>query len=227
MHSLARTTLLAAGFLAGSLSTAIAVPAYNETVIHDTTTNVEIDLDASTVLCSAADYGALFLKILIPELANLTLLDHQNTGAGAPCVAAGSCAPGNMPEDIINSSCPTETVAINVLALRADSTDSDTQTCETYLIEKVKVTIRGVDFFHQREALLGSRPFADCVTSTVAPEPEPVTPDRVDPDDDKADQYSAQEPSGGGCSSTGAPGSSGLAVLLLGSLVAGGRRRRQ
>ncbi len=219
---MARTTLLAAGLLAGSLSTAAAVPAWNETVIHDTTTSVEIALNDDSVLCSSADYGALFLKILIPDLAKLTLLDHQNTGAGAPCVAAGSCQPGNMPSDIINSSHPTETVAIKVLAVRADQSDSDAQTCETFLIEKVNVTIRGVDFFHQREAPLGSRPFADCVTSTVVPEPEPVTPEPVDPDS-KTDYGQVIEEPSGGCSATRS-GSSGL-ILMLGALVALRRRR--
>lgn len=227
MHSLTRTTLLAAGLVAGSISTAAALPTYNETVVHDTTTNVELDLNASTVLCSSADYGALFLKVLIPDLSRLTLLDHQNTGAGAPCVAAGACQPGHMPEDIINPTHPKETVAVNVKAVRADEADADTQTCETYLVEKVHVTIRGVDFIHERQVALGSRAYSDCVTSTVAPDPDPVAPDPVIPDDDKTDKDNATDPSGAGCSATGTGSGSGLAVLLLGTMMTLTRRRRR
>lgn len=193
---------------------ALATPVFNETVVHDTTTSVEIDLNASTVLCSSADYGALFLKVGIPKLAALTLLDHQNVGAGAPCVSAGSCYPGHEPTDILDPTKPTETVAINVKAVRLDEADADTQTCTTTLIERVHVNIRGFDFFHEREAPLGSRAFADCV-STVAP----VT----DEDQPADDPGSVNEPKSGGCSASG--GGSGL-LLALGALVTLRRRRR-
>ncbi len=115
--------------------------------------------------------------------------------------------------------------------VRGDEADADTQTCETYLFEKVHVTIRGVDFIHERQAPLGSRAYSDCVTSSVAPDPDPVTPDPVTPDpvtpdDDKTDKDTIKDPSGAGCSATGTGSSSGLAVLLLGTLVPLTRRRR-
>jgi uncharacterized protein (TIGR03382 family) len=236
MHSIARTTHtvlgLVLGLAASSVSTAAAAPTYFETTVHDTTTSVEVDLNNQTVLCSAADYGATFLKILIPDLAKLTLLDHQNTGAGAPCVASGPCEPGNLPADIIDPADPTETVQINVKAVRGDSADDVAQTCETGLTETVKVTIRGVDFFHQRFAPLGQRPYADCVTSSIEPqEPDPTTdpdpdPDTTtDPDQGKADTDDKVEEPSGGCNAAGS-GSSSLAVLALGLVGFVGRRRR-
>jgi hypothetical protein len=194
---------------------ALASPVFNETLVHDTTTTVEIDLNPSTVLCSSADYGALFLKIGIPELAALTLLDHQNVGAGAPCVSAGACEPGKEPEDILDADKPTEAVAINVKAIRLDEADADAQTCTTTLIERVHVNVRGFDFLHERHAPLGSRPFADCVSTTA-----PITDE---PDDQPADDPGVvEEPKTGGCSTTG--GTSGL-VLALGALLTLRRRR--
>lgn len=157
-----RTSFLAVALLASSASLAAAETTYTETLIHDTTTQVDVQLDASTVLCSAADYGALYLKVGMPELAKLTLLDHQNIGAGAPCVAAGVCEQGHMPEDIIDAAHPTENVAINVKAVRFDEADSVAKTCTTTLIERVHVNIRGFDFTHERQAPLGSRKFEDC-----------------------------------------------------------------
>jgi MYXO-CTERM domain-containing protein len=193
---------------------AFATPVFNETLVHDTTTTVEIDLNASTVLCSSADYGALFLKIGIPKLAALTLLDHQNIGAGAPCVSAGACYPGHEPADILDPSKPTETVAINVKAFRLDEADAAAQTCTTTLIERVHVNVRGFDFLHERQAPLGSRPFADCDSSNVAP---------TDPDQPADDPGSVDEPKTGGCSTTGGTGG---VLLALGALVAIRRRRR-
>jgi len=195
----------------------------NETVVHDTTTDVTVTLDDQTVLCSSADYGALFLKVLIPQLASLTLLDHQNTGAGAPCVAAGLCEPGNEPSDIIDDDEPTETVALNVKAVRQDLVDETAQTCDTYLIERVNVTIRGVAFTHERTAPLGPRAYSDCVSST--PVTEPGKPDvGGEPEGSGGEEPDAvTEP--GGCSTTGG-GSSVLGGLLIAGLSIINRRRR-
>lgn len=225
MHTAARASLLSAVLVASSLSIAAAAPVSAETLVHDTTTNVEIELDDTTVLCSSADYGALFLKVLIPELAALTLLDHQNLGAGAPCVAAGMCEPGNMPDDILDPYDTKETVAIHVKALRYDVTDASAQTCQTSLVERVQVIIRGVDFFHERFAPLGERPYADCV-STVAPvdplQPDGAITEKTDSTPDVGDLGSGGCNAGGGGPATGV----GLLVLAVLALIAGTRRQR-
>lgn len=218
MLQLARTTILCAGLLAGATATAHAELAYHESLVHDTTTPVEITLDASTVLCSAADYSGLFLKIGIPQLAALTLLDHQNIGANAPCVAAGSCQPGNMPSDLIDPDEPTEVVDINVQAYRGDETDSVAQTCQTYLVERVKVVVRGVEFTHERIAMLGSRPFVDCVSS-VAPAPAP--------EDEKTDAYGTEPTPGAGCSAARGGTGSLLALSIIGLVGVVRRRNRR
>ena len=188
----------------------------SETVVHDTTTWVELDLNSQTVLCSAADYGQLFLKVGIPELARITLLDHQNVGAHAPCVAAGRCAPGNMPSDIIDPAHPTELVPIDVKAVRFDNVDTKAKTCETTLFERVHLTIRGIEFTHERSVELGTRQYQDCVASLGS---------AGSGSDSKADgDGSADEPKSGGCSTTSG-GSSALALVGLGLVVARRRRR--
>lgn len=189
----------------------------SESVVHDTTSIVEVDLNSSTVLCSAADYGAMFLKVGIPELARITLLDHQNVGAGAPCVAAGMCEPGNMPEDIIDPAKPTELVNINVKAVRFDVADPMAGNCNTHLIERVRLDIRGTEFTHERYAQLGTRPLADCVTEGPA---APALP----PEDDKADDAAAaRDAEMGGCSSSSSSTLAGSLVVL--GLLAGRRRK--
>lgn len=152
-------------FLSFGLNQAFASPPPTETkseIVHQTTTNVEISLTEETVICSSADYGALFLKILIPELAGLTLLDHQNLGAGAPCVAAGMCFGENVPDSILNDS-PTEEVEIAVTATRNNFINHKEQTCTVSLTEDVNILIRGVEFTHTRYASLGSRIYQDCL----------------------------------------------------------------
>jgi len=207
--------LIALSLIPLAASPAAADTTYNETVVTDTTTPVDLKLDSSTVLCSSADYGALFLKVLIPDLAHLTLLDHQNLGAGAPCVAAGQCRTGNMPSDIIDPAHPTERVDVNVQEVRADEGDSVAQTCTTTLIERVHVTIRGIEFVHERQAALGTRPFSDCVTTAAAAGSDNAA------DDPGA---STAEPKSGGCNAAG--GSGGL-IVAASALVLVRRRRRR
>lgn len=219
MHHLTRSLLAVPAVLLGlgSLAAADTGPTWVETVVADTTTPVELTLDSHTVLCSSADYGQLFLKVLIPDLARLTLLDHQNLGAGAPCVASGQCRTGNMPSDVIDPAHPTDQVQVNVQEVRLDEADPTAQTCTTTLIERVHVTIRGIEFFHEREAPLGTRAYGDCATSEATASGSGS--------DSKADGPGTSAPanSGGGCSTTG--NGSG-AALIAAALLAVRRRRR-
>jgi uncharacterized protein (TIGR03382 family) len=224
MFQIVRTSLLSLGFVAGSLSLAAAEADYRETVVHDTTTNVEIDLNSSTVLCSAADYGALFLKIGMPELAGITLLDHQNAGAGAPCVAAGICAPGNEPKDLIDPAHPTEIVPINVKAVRFDVVDKAAGTCETSLIERVHLVVRGIEFNHERQVELVSRKAADCTSGTsLFGEETGSGSGSSSGKTDESGKVDETEP-GGGCSAGGGAGSA-MAFVMLGAVAAFRRRR--
>lgn len=218
MRHVLRSLPIPAVLLLAAPAVAANGPTSVETVVTDTTTPVDLKLDDSTVLCSSADYGSLFLKVLIPDLARLTLLDHQNIGAGAPCVAAGACKPGNMPSNIIDPAHPVEHVAVNVQEIRLDEADPTAQTCTTTLIEKVHVSIRGIDFYHQRQAPLGSRPYSDCATSAAT---DPSTGS-----DTPADEPGAiDDPKSGGCAATGSGAGLGLVLASLGAVLARRRRR--
>lgn len=219
------TTTLAASLVLGLASSAGAAVESHEELVHDTTTSVDLLLTPETVICSHADYSATFLKVLIPQLASITLLDHQNSDAGAPCVAAGECAPfgDHAPSDILDEADTSETVDIRVRAVRVDAIDHDAETCTTALRERVHLEIRGVRFAHERWADLGSRPYADCISS--------VGDDDLAPSGDgdgKADELGAAEeaPGSGGCAAASSGGSAGLALVILGMVVAFRRRRR-
>lgn len=230
------TSTVAASLTLALSSTASAAWESRHELVHETTTTVDIALTPETVLCSHADYSASFLKVLIPELAAITLLDHQNTDAGAPCVAAGECAPfgDHAPADILDDADTTETVAITVRATRQDDIDHDAQTCTTSLVERVDLQIRGVPFAHERWSALGSRPYGDC-TSSPDDDDDPATDDPAtgdDVDDDKADTYGSgdaapsDDPGTAGCTAAGTSSSVGLALLVVGLAFASLLRRR-
>lgn len=220
-----RTCSLAVSLVLGLASSAGAAVETREELVHETTTSVDLELTPETVICSHADYSASFLKVLIPELASITLLDHQNADAGAPCVAAGECAPfgDHAPSDILDEADTSETVDITVRAMRVDDIDHEAQTCSTTLRERVDLVIRGVPFAHERHASLGSRPYGDC-TAGAGDQPGPGG------GDGKADELGGdgeEAPGSAGCAAGGPGGSSALALLILGMTVAGFRLSRR
>ncbi len=208
--------------LLGSTQPAAADIRETSTVVHATRTAVDLDLSDQTVLCSAADYGSTFLKVLIPELAGLTLLDHQNSGAGAPCVAAGECITGEEPAALIDASRPVERVDVTVEARRYDVVDTEAQVCSVTLVETVGVRIRGVDFTHERFAALGDRAYSDCIAAELPSVDEGV--DAPPPPFLRADDDASDLPGSGGCSTTTRPGGGGLIMLFA---LAGWLRRRR
>ena len=239
-----RTTTLAAGLVLGLAANASAAVESREELVHETTTSVDLELTPDTVICSHADYSATFLKVLIPQLASITLLDHQNTDAGAPCVAAGECAPfgDHAPADILDDADTSETVDITVRAIRMDDIDHDAQTCTTTLKERVDLVIRGVPFAHERYASLGTRPYGDCISSTDdgddGDEPAAEEPGGDEQPDggDKSDDYGTQDPvddeadaaDSAGCAAGGTTGSgAALALVAFGMAFSASRRRRR
>jgi hypothetical protein len=124
-----------------------------------------IVLDASTVLCSSADYSATFLKVLIPQIASVTVFDHTNAGAGAPCIAAGQCSETLFPDMLIDTGKPDEDISLRVVRTRTLAIDHDAKTCAASLVEELHTTIRGVSFYHERDGALPGPAvsYADCL----------------------------------------------------------------
>lgn len=143
-------------------------PIVRETLVHEKTTAVEVELNDRTVLCSAADYQAEMLKIVIPQLADLTLLNHRNTNAGGPCVSAGICRPagseaGLEPGDILKPGLPeVESIPVTVKLTRVTSISSDQSGCDVSLKEEIHLVVRGIPFYHVRWHFLDARVGSDC-----------------------------------------------------------------
>ena len=140
-----------------------AVKASNEktslNIVSDRTTTVSTPLNALTVKCSAADYSGPMLKVLVPGLADLTVLNHRNTREGAPCVAAGRCG-AIGPKDILKGGEGVDQIKIRVILRKETAIEGEV--CRVSLIETVATTIRGVEFHHERVQEVAERAAADC-----------------------------------------------------------------
>lgn len=142
----------------------------NEVVLHEKHQALTVALNPGTVLCSRADYSVPMLKVLLPGLEDITLLDHQNRGAGAPCVTTGErCqfSPADnsfaKPEDILQGRNGDEQIAVDVKVSRIETIDHANKVCTVQMHETVDTEIRGKKLTHERFADLGDRPYADCV----------------------------------------------------------------
>lgn len=128
-------------------------------IIRDQTTVARVDLNSRTVKCSAADYSLPLLKVLVPALAELTILNHRNTREGAPCIAAGPC--GEIgPQDILRRGEGVDEVPIRVVLKKVAELDGGV--CRVSLLETVTAAIRGVPFTHERRQAVAEREAADC-----------------------------------------------------------------
>ena len=144
---------------AGSVAGPAVQPQLEGSIVSDRTTDVNVDLNAKTVKCSAADYSMPMLKVLIPGLADLTVLNHRNTKEGAPCVAAGRC--GTLgPQDILKSGEGSDRVPVRVVLKKVVSIEGEV--CHVSLVETVTTQIRGLAFFHERYQEVADRAAADC-----------------------------------------------------------------
>jgi len=128
-------------------------------IVSDRTTTVSVPLNAATVKCSRADYAEPLVKVLIPALADLTVLNHRNTREGAPCVSAGSCREMS-PTDILRGGEGVDQVKIRVVLRKETAIEGEI--CRVTLIETVATTIRGVTFSHERAQEVAERTAADC-----------------------------------------------------------------
>jgi hypothetical protein len=146
--------------LAGGVAKPAAEAPLEGTIVRDQTTTVDVDLNAKTVKCSAADYSGPMLKVLVPGLADLTVLNHRNTREGAPCVAAGRCGEDLGPESILKAGDGIERIPVRVVLQKVTSIEGEV--CHVALVETVTTTIRGLPFFHERRQEVADRSAADC-----------------------------------------------------------------
>ena len=151
-----------AGFARQIETTATGLGSVGEAgrVIADKTTQVSVDLNPATVKCSRADYGQPMLKILVPALAELTLLNHRNTREGAPCVSAGRCGAELGPQNILASGAGTVQASVRVVLRKVTALEEGV--CRVSLVESVHTSIRGLAFVHERTQEVAERDPADC-----------------------------------------------------------------
>ena len=123
---------------------------------------VVVKIDATNVKRSQADYQMPMIKVLIPDIAKHTLMDHRNRGEGAPCMAVEDFIKIVDPEQIIQNNPGTENVVLKVKLTKTLYPHPEAGKCYGMLTEDLSAVIRGQKFVHQRTLELPERHIDDC-----------------------------------------------------------------
>lgn len=149
MKLLVATVLMFAGLAAHA----------DSVTVSSRTVTLPVDLSAAHVRKTNAGYGQTYLvKILVPELAAETVMNHRNEGEGAPCLATYEV---DTIEQLIQGRPSVEKAAFKIELVK-DTYLDEAKVCHVTLTENVTTSIRGFQFIHSRASPLPDRNEADC-----------------------------------------------------------------
>lgn len=98
------------------------------------------------------------VKVLLPELAAMTLLNHREDDDEAPSLLSKA----SRIQDIVQNKPATETVTVTIVLRKAAWIDEAEQICHLSLEESADMQIRGVKFRNFSSTELPDRNVADC-----------------------------------------------------------------
>lgn len=131
----------------------------NTVTLSEKIVQLNVEISPTNLKWSEADYSSPVVKVLVPELADVTILDHRNAGEGAPCLATYEA---RSPEDVIQNNPSVEKIDFQITLQKKLSPNLESQTCDVELIESIEGKIRGFKFVHDRHLSVGSRHIDDC-----------------------------------------------------------------
>ncbi len=131
-------------------------------IIRDITSPMTLQVSPDLVRCSQIGYSHPELKLSVPNLGMLTHFHHAVVGEIYPCITAGPCGKGRMPEDLLKADEPSVEAQIRVDLKEKYYINHTKKTCDRVLEEHVNTKIRGFDFAHERFAEIGDFPYELC-----------------------------------------------------------------
>lgn len=138
-----------------SLMTSVSASAVT---LHQKKVILPVDISSARLLLSNAGYGDMYiLKIIIPELADMTFLNHRNPTAGGPCMATYETLDL---EAVVQGNPSVENVEFDI-TLDKDVYLND-EFCHVTMTETVVGKIRGFTFQHTVSQEMPRRMKEDC-----------------------------------------------------------------
>ncbi|MEH0860941.1 MULTISPECIES: hypothetical protein [Halobacteriovorax] len=129
------------------------------TVISERTVQLPVDISSAKLKWTNLGYGSIyFVKVIVPQLAGETFLNHRNVGEDGPCLFTHDTR--NV-EDVVGDNPSIEDVDFKI-KLSKQTIKLDEQKCGVVLIEDVRANIRGFEFQHTLRHTMPERHIDDC-----------------------------------------------------------------
>ena len=141
----------------------VSIPAFaNQVLLSERLVTLPVDISQNKVVRSNKGYGTVTLvKILVPTLADVTVLNHRNEGESAPYMATWDT---DDTQDVIGQNPGLENIPFKIQLLKDTALvqSEKGQVCAVTLTEYVTATIHGYEFKHIRQQPVADRDPADC-----------------------------------------------------------------
>lgn len=131
--------------------------AFANTVVSERTVILPVDL--TKVKLSNSGYSSHIVKVLIPELADVTIANHRNEDEDAPCLATYEAM---KVEEVVQNKPETIEVPLKITLKKHTWVDEENKVCKVGLQELVEGNIRGFNFVHDRWMDMPDRHLEDC-----------------------------------------------------------------
>lgn len=130
---------------------------FAQTILSTKKVNLPVNIDQSNMKLSRAGYSADVLKVFIPALADITILDHRNENSGAPCMSTYET---DIAEDVIQGRPGVENIDFDVVLTKY--TYLNGTVCKVSMDETITAKIRGFNFSHSQSVEMPDRHADDC-----------------------------------------------------------------
>lgn len=154
-----KIVLLTVTLLAPALASAETLEREISRVSH----NINVAVNAGSVRCSALGYGALELKVDVPDLDWAASFNHRQLGEGKPCMTAGVCGGDLTPAKLRAAGEGDVATVLEVVHREVAMIDRARGTCSRELVEEVELELHGISFHHRRSTPLLALTAAQCL----------------------------------------------------------------
>lgn len=129
-------------------------------LVSEKVVTLPVDISKAKLKFTNIGYGqTYFVKIIVPELAAETIMNHRNVGEDGPCLFTNDT---RKLEDVIQDNPSVEQADFKIRLTKTGFVNKE-GVCKLQLNEELSVDLRGFHFQHMRTTNLPDRIAADCL----------------------------------------------------------------
>jgi hypothetical protein len=130
-----------------------------KTVISEKVVTLPVDISTAKLKWTNLGYGnTYFVKVILNEMAGVTILNHRNEGEDGPCLFTYDTT---QLEDVVQGNPAVIKSDLKITLVKNNYVHNNV--CKSALTENIETTIRGFKFQHSKSIALPDRVAEDCI----------------------------------------------------------------